>query len=77
MSDIVDRLRRPGLPAVCAEAAAEIELLRLQEVGAKEAFGAVVDRTRALEREVQRLQALLDGAHRIIRSNAESRKLTS
>ncbi|NRT54790.1 hypothetical protein [Sphaerotilus uruguayifluvii] len=76
MSDIVDRLRRPGLPAVCAEAAAEIELLRLQEVGAKEAFGVVVDDCDALRGECKRLQALLDGAHEIIRRNAASKKLT-
>ena len=50
----------------------EIEQLRLDEEGAKEAFGHVVQQKRDLEAECKRLRGLLDGAYETIRRQAHN-----
>ena len=64
--------------AIDAAVAAErerVRLLELAEEGAKEAFGVVVQKTRDLEKEVQRLTDLLAGAHRSIREYASGQRM--
>jgi hypothetical protein len=51
---------------------AQVEQLKLAEVGAAQAFGDVVQDKRDLEKEVKRLQSLLDGAYASIRKRAQA-----
>ena len=68
------RLPKQDLQTI-EDAIEAIKQLELQEEGAKEAFGAVVQDKRTLEKEVQRLTGLLAGAHQIIREYANGQRL--
>jgi hypothetical protein len=64
-----------GAEEDAAQLRIKVRELELAEEGAKEAFGHVVQDKRDLEAEVRRLQALLDGAHQIIREYATGQRL--